>query len=64
MPSDLRRSLEELPVLPLLADALSTALFLMDREAGSKLARELGAEALWILPDGSQIKTGGFPEFN
>ena len=49
---------------PLLADALSTALFLMDQEAGSKLARELGAEALWILPDGSQIKTGGFPEFN
>ncbi len=49
---------------PLLADALSTALFLMDREAGSELAQRLEAEALWILPDGSQIKTDGFPEFN
>ena len=47
---------------PLLADALSTALFLMDRESGTALAQELEAEVLWILPDGSQVKTDGFPE--
>ena len=49
---------------PLFADALSTALFLMDQEDGQRLAQELEAEALWILPDGSQIKTDGFPELN
>lgn len=43
-----------------LADALSTALFLMDRESGEALARECGAEALWIDADGAVYKTDGF----
>ena len=47
---------------PSAADALSTALFLMEPEAGKALAAEIGAEALWILPDGSLIRTDGFPE--
>lgn len=43
-----------------LADALSTALFLMDRESGEALARECGAEALWIDADGAVYNTDGF----
>jgi len=45
-----------------LADALSTALFLMPREEGEALAAASGAEALWYYPDGQIVKTPGFPE--
>ena len=47
---------------PLLGDALSTALFLTDLEAGRALAERYGAEVLWVLPEGNQVKTDGFPE--
>lgn len=43
-----------------LADALSTALFILPREKGEKLAKACGAECLWIAPDGSEIRTAGF----
>ena len=43
-----------------LADTLSTALFLMDREAGEALVKECGAEALWIAADGTEYMTDGF----
>ena len=43
-----------------LADALSTALFLMNREDGEALVRECGAEALWIAADGAEYMTDGF----
>lgn len=43
-----------------LADALSTALFLMDREAGATLAKECGAEVLWVRGDGEEFMTPGF----
>ena len=43
-----------------LADALSTALFLMDREAGEALVRECGADAFWIAADGTEYMTDGF----
>ena len=43
-----------------LADALSTALFLMDREAGEELAKQCGAEALWVASDGTEYMTDGF----
>ena len=43
-----------------LADALSTALFLMDREAGEALVKECGADAYWIAADGSEYMTDGF----
>ncbi len=49
---------------PAMADALSTALFLLEPVCGKALAAELGAEAFWIMPDGSSIKTDGFPDFN
>ena len=45
-----------------LADALSTALFLMDREAGSKLAESCGAEVLWVDAAGEEHMTSGFQE--
>ena len=43
------------------ADALSTSLFLMSCEEGRALAAEFGAEALWLLEDGSILTTEGFP---
>lgn len=46
---------------PAMADALSTALFLLDRETGLALAKEEGAQVLWIYPDGSSGSTEGFP---
>ena len=42
------------------ADALSTALFLLPQEEGSRLARSFGAEALWYT-GGSWMTTPGFP---
>ena len=47
---------------PLMGDALSTALFLMEQEAGRALAETCGAEVLWVLPDGTWVRTDGFPE--
>ena len=43
-----------------LADALSTALFLMDREAGEALALSCGAEVFWVDADGQEFMTDGF----
>lgn len=43
-----------------LADTLSTALFLMDREAGRELLDRCGAEALWVDETGSCWYSPGF----
>ena len=43
-----------------LADGLSTALFVLDRETGAALAASCGAEALWVAPDGTIVTTEGF----
>ena len=43
-----------------LADALSTALFLLDREVGEALAAQCGAEVLWVAADGTEYMTEGF----
>ena len=43
-----------------LADALSTALFLMNREAGAALAETCGAEVFWVAADGTEYMTEGF----
>lgn len=40
------------------ADALSTALFAMPYEKGRALAERLGAEVLWITPEGEIFRTG------
>ncbi len=45
-----------------LADALSTALFLMDREAGMALAEICDAQVLWVAADGTEYQTPGLKE--
>lgn len=44
------------------ADALSTALFLLDREEGTKLLEAYDADAMWVSPDGTVYYTPGFEE--
>ena len=46
-----------------LADALSTALFLLPLEAGMALAEKCGAEALWVNEAGEQFYTPGFEDY-
>ena len=43
-----------------LADALSTALFLLPQKEGAELAAKCGAEALWIDREGNEFMTPGF----
>ena len=43
-----------------MADAASTAMFVLDREAGEALAREQGWEVLWVYADGTIECTDGF----
>ena len=45
-----------------LADALSTALFLLPREEGQKLLEECGAEAMWVDAEGAIFYSPGFQE--
>ena len=45
-----------------LADALSTALFLMDQESGQKLLDQFGAEALWVDREGNLYYSPGFQD--
>jgi thiamine biosynthesis lipoprotein len=46
-----------------LADALSTALFLLPLEEGQALAEKCGAQALWLDGSGNEFMTPGFREF-
>jgi len=43
-----------------LADALSTALFLLPLEEGMEIAEKSGAEAMWVDADGNRYYTPGF----
>lgn len=43
-----------------LADALSTALFLLPLEEGQSLLDDCGAEAMWVDADGNQFYSPGF----
>jgi len=45
-----------------LADALSTALFLLPLEEGQKLLEATGAEAMWVDADGEVFYSPGFQE--
>ena len=45
------------------ADALSTALFLLNIEDGEALTGAHGAQALWVLPDGSLRMTDGMAAY-
>lgn len=46
-----------------IADALSTELFLLDIESGKKILDERRAEALWVLADGSVVRSEGFSRY-
>ena len=46
-----------------LADALSTALFILPREEGEALAQNCGAEAMWVDAEGSRFYTQGFQAY-
>ena len=48
----------------MVADALSTAVFVLGREESRALLAEHGAGALFIAKDGSAQATGGFPHAN
>ena len=43
-----------------LADALSTALFLLPLEEGQKLAESCGAQAMWLDAEGNRFYSSGF----
>lgn len=45
-----------------LADALSTALFLLSQEEGQKLLDQCGAEALWVDGEGNRFYSPGFKD--
>ena len=46
-----------------LADALSTALFILPRTEGEELAQNCGAEAMWLDAEGSRFYTQGFQAY-
>ena len=46
-----------------LADALSTALFVLPEEEGQNLLEKFGAEAMWVDREGNRFYSPGFQEF-
>lgn len=48
---------------PLLADALTTVLFLMPLEEGLAFLKEYNAEAIWLLNDGTIVRSEGFNNY-
>lgn len=60
MPSVYWRSVSIICADSGLADALSTALFLMDKETGEQLAKSCGADVFWVAADGREYMTDGF----
>ena len=46
-----------------LADALSTALFVLPLEEGKALAAKAGAEAMWLDTQGNLTQTSGFSQY-
>ena len=62
MPSTLWRSVTVLCPDSALADALSTALFLLPLEEGKTLVANCEADAFWVDPQGQEYMTPGFQE--
>jgi thiamine biosynthesis lipoprotein len=62
MPSEVFLSVSVFCKSSAMGDALSTALFCLDLESGKALMESIdGAEAMWVLQDGTTEKTPGFP---
>lgn len=59
-PSEFWRSVTVVCADSALADALSTALFLLPLEEGKALLEKTGAEAMWLAPDGTRYYSDGF----
>ena len=62
MPSDYWRSVSVICDDSALADALSTALFLLPLEQGQALAEACGVAVLWVNADGEEFMTDRFQE--
>ena len=62
MPSTYWRSVTVVCADSALADALSTALFVLPLDEGQALAKKCGAEALWLDAEGKEFMTDGFRE--
>lgn len=62
MPSAYWRSVTVVCADSGLADALSTALFLLPLDEGQALAEKCGAQALWLDASGNEFMTSGFRE--
>ena len=60
MPSGYWRSVTVVCADSGLADALSTALFLLPYEEGLALAQKCGAEAMWLDKEGNRQYSPGF----
>lgn len=64
MPSELYTSVSVVCKSSADGDALSTALFCMSIEEGKALLETIdGAEAMWLLPDGTMVFSDGFEAF-
>lgn len=63
MPSELWRSVTVVCDDSALADALSTALFILPLEQGKALLEKTGAEAMWLDADGARYYSDGFEKF-
>lgn len=59
-PSEYWRSVTVVCEDSALADALSTALFLLPLEEGKALLKKSAAEAMWLAPDGTRCYSDGF----
>ena len=62
MPGEYWRSVTVVCADSGLADALSTALFLLPLEEGQALAEKCGAQVLWVDGEGNEFMTPGFGE--
>lgn len=63
MPSNHWRSVTVVCADSALADALSTALFVMPREQGEALLEKVGAEAMWLNADGEIFCSAGMEHY-
>ena len=63
MPSEYWRSVTILCQDSGLADALSTALFLLPLEEGQALLNKTGAEAMWVDAQGREFFSPGFSDY-
>lgn len=63
MPSTLWRCVTVLGADSGIADALSTALFLLPMEEGQALLERYGAEAMWVTANGEELFSPGFSQY-